>query len=33
LGDDGAGVATTMRYVRPSGDLHDVVDKLYEDAA
>ena len=28
-----AEVATTMRYVRPSGDLHAVVDRLYDDAA
>ena len=28
-----AEVATTMRYVRPSGDLHPVVDHLYDEAA
>jgi integrase len=28
-----AEVATTMRYVRPSGELHSVVDRLYGDAA
>jgi integrase/recombinase XerD len=28
-----AEVATTMRYVRPRGDLHAVVDRLYSDAA
>jgi integrase/recombinase XerD len=28
-----AEVATTMRYVRPRGDLHAVVDRLYGDAA